>query len=177
MYRKLDKIKIAKFPEFPVKLKFGPDGKQVDTTKEQQAPAQPEVQNAPGQKGWGNMGMSYAMWGKLMSDPNAKEFVTFHTEMSNGSFSFFYNQHAPENGAAYNVRKAQDFVLKFAPGHYRLFESLTNKALGKAKSGEYTRQDDADFTKQYKSFSGAMEIEISGKWAKEKKVKPKDIKE
>lgn len=170
-YRRL-KEKMAVLPTFPIKLKVGPDGKQAPAT-----PAKPVAPDEQGKKGWGNMGMSYAMWNKLMSDPNAKEFVTFHTEVTNGGFSFFYNQHAPENGAAYNVRKAQDFVLKFAPGHYRLFESLTNQALSKAKSGEYTRQDDVDFTKQYKSFSGAMEIELEGKWSKEKKIKTKDVKE
>lgn len=164
-------------PDFPIKV-VGPE-------KKEQAPApvaqNPGVINTPESKGgWNARGMSYSTWNKLMADPNAKEFVTFHTEMSNGGFSFFWNQHVAENGAKYNIAKSQDFVLKFAPGHYKMFEKVTNEALAMAKSGDYSREDDTRFSREYKAFSGAMEMEIQGKWEKEKKVKrprAKDVKE
>ena len=116
------------------------------------------------QKGFHVGGMSEESWKSLQNTPIAKEFVTFHSQMTTGGFAYFYDRNVKDNGATFHVRKSQDFVLKYAPGHYKLFMGLTDEALDKAKSGGYTELDDEQFDKRYRQFSAAMEKEIEGKW-------------
>ena len=138
-----------------------------DTVKK---PSQ-ESRPSPESNGFRIGGMDEATWKSISTDPAAKEFVAFHSEMLTGGFQYFWNRHTEENGGKYNVLKAQDFVLKYAPGHWKLFVALTNEALQKAKSGQYTKQDDKNFSERYKQFSTAMEQEIEGKWDRAKGVK------